>query len=138
MKPTEQAVKYFKEGYNCSQAVLAAFCEDFNISRADAFKIASGFGGGMFIGGTCGAVTGAFMVLGLKFGEDKQKPYDKIVEFAERFRQKNHSLNCNDLIKYDIRTIEGKEKAASEGLFKTVCPQMVKDAVEILESMFQK
>ncbi len=138
MKPAEQAVKYYEDGYNCSQAVLAVFCEDFNISKADAFKIASGFGGGMFIGGTCGAVTGAFMVLGLKFGEDKQKPYDKIIEFADRFRRKNRFLNCGDLIGCDVRTKEGKEKAASEGLFKTVCPKMVKDAVEILESMIQK
>jgi C_GCAxxG_C_C family probable redox protein len=135
MSKVEKAVECFKDGYNCSQAVFATYSQEFGIPLDQAFKIASGFGGGMRIGGTCGAVTGAFMVLGLKFAKGKDKPYDKIIKFAETFRRKNKSTDCIDLIGCDIRTEEGMNKAVNEGLFRSVCVQMVKDAAEILETM---
>jgi len=65
----EQAVNIFKEGSNCSQAVISVYAEDFGLSRKMALKIAQVFGAGMGqMAQTCGAVTGAFMVLGLKYG----------------------------------------------------------------------
>jgi len=135
MSKVKKAVKCFEEGYNCSQAIFATYAEDFGILPDHAFKIASGFGGGMRIDGTCGAVTGAFMVLGLKFAKGKDKPYDKIIKFAENFRRKNKSTDCRTLIGCDIRTKEGMNKATNEGLFRNVCSQLVKDSAEILETM---
>ena len=135
MSKVKKTVKYFEDGYNCSQAILAAYSQDLGLPLDRAFKIASGFGGGMRIDGTCGAVTGAFMVLGLKFAHGKDKPYDKIIAFAETFRRKNKSTNCQALIGCDIRTKEGMEKATNKGLFRSVCSQLVKDAAEILETM---
>jgi C_GCAxxG_C_C family probable redox protein len=135
MSKVEKAVEYFTENYNCSQAIFATYGQEFGIPLDQAFKITSGFGGGMRIGGTCGAVTGAFMILGLKFARGKDKPYDKIIEFAEKFCQRNQSTNCLDLIGCDIRTEQGMKKAIDEGLFRTVCTQMVKDSAEILEMM---
>ena len=69
MSRVEQAVSCFKGGFNCSQAVLSTYAQDFGLDREAALKLAAGFGGGMGrMAGTCGAVTGAFMVLGLKHG----------------------------------------------------------------------
>lgn len=137
MSKVKKAVKYFEGGYNCSQAIFAAYGQDFGIPSDQAFKIASGFGGGMRIGGTCGAVTGAFMVLGLAFAQDKDKPYDKIIEFAENFCKRNKSTDCQTLIGCDIRTEEGMNKATNEGLFRSICSQLVKDSAEILEEMLK-
>ncbi|MDD2550794.1 MAG: C-GCAxxG-C-C family protein, partial [Bacteroidales bacterium] len=70
--PVSEALELFKSGFNCSQAVLAAFSEECGISRETALKIACPFGGG--IGGygrTCGALTGGLMVIGLKYGATK-------------------------------------------------------------------
>jgi C_GCAxxG_C_C family probable redox protein len=135
MSKVKKAVKCFEDGFNCSQAIFATYGKEFGISPDQAFKIASGFGGGMRIDGTCGAVTGAFMVLGLKFAHGKDKPYDKIIKFAETFRRKNKSTDCRTLIGCDIRTKEGMDKATNEGLFRSVCSQLVKDSAEILETM---
>jgi C_GCAxxG_C_C family probable redox protein len=135
MSKVEKAVEYFEEGYNCSQAIFATYGREFGIPLDQAFKIASGFGGGMRIDGTCGAVTGAFMVLGLKFAQGKDKPYDKIIKFAETFCKRNKSTDCQALIDYDIRTEEGMNKATNQGLFRTICSQLVRDSAEILEEM---
>ncbi|MDD5063837.1 MAG: C-GCAxxG-C-C family protein [Phycisphaerae bacterium] len=135
MSKAKKAVKCFEDGYNCSQAIFSTYGQDLGVSFEQALKIASGFGGGMRIDGTCGAVTGAFMVLGLKFAKGKDRPYDKIIKFDEAFRQKNKSTNCQALIGCDIRTKEGMDKATKEGLFRSICSQLVKDSAEILEEM---
>jgi C_GCAxxG_C_C family probable redox protein len=135
MSKVKKAVKCFEDGYNCSQAIFSTYCRDFGVPAEQAIKIASGFGGGMHIDSTCGAVTGAFMVLGLKFAKGKDKPYDKTLKFTEAFCRKNKSTNCQTLIGCDIRTEEGKDKAIREGLFNKICSQLVKDSAEILETM---
>jgi C_GCAxxG_C_C family probable redox protein len=136
MSKVKKAVKCFEDGYNCSQAIFSTYSSDFGVPSEQALKIASGFGGGMRIDGTCGAVTGAFMMLGLKFAKGKDKPYDKIIKFAEAFCRKNKSTNCQALIGCDIRTKQGMDKATNEGLFKSICSQLVRDSAEILEEMF--
>lgn len=137
----QNAVGKFEKGFNCSQAILSSYCEQFGLDFNTALKIATGFGGGMHINGTCGAVTGAVMVLGLKYGstdEDKQakeKTYIKVVQFAKRFIAKNGSVKCHDLLGCDITTLEGVKSAREKGLFSSVCPSAVQDAAEILEEM---
>jgi C_GCAxxG_C_C family probable redox protein len=126
------------EGFNCSQAVFSTYAQ--GIDQETALKIASGFGGGMGrMGETCGAVTGAMMVLGLRFGADqpdreaKERVYARIREFADRFQARNGSTFCRDLLGCDISTPDGYEQAKI--LFPTVCPKYVRDACEILEEM---
>jgi C_GCAxxG_C_C family probable redox protein len=138
----ETAVSRFADGFNCSQAVLSTYADDLGLDEETALRIAAGFGGGMGrMGETCGAVTGAMMVLGLKFGntspsrEAKDQMYARIREFAERFKTRNGSLACRDLLGCDISTAEGHKAAAERGLFTTVCPKLVRDAAEILEEM---
>ncbi len=144
MSRVEQAVEKFDQGYNCSQAVLSSYCEQFGLDYELALKIATGFGGGMHINGTCGAVTGAFMVLGLKYGNTKQnkdakeKTYRKVMQFANRFTKRNGSVKCHDLIDCDITTREGLEIARQKGVFSSLCPKLVQDAAEILEEILKE
>jgi C_GCAxxG_C_C family probable redox protein len=137
----QQAVEKFEKGFNCSQAILSTYCEQYGLDEKAALKIATGFGGGMHINGTCGAVTGAFMVLGLKYGnteEDKQakeNTYIKVVQYAKKFSARNGTVKCHDLLDCDITTREGLEIARQKGVFSSICPGLVKDAAEILEEM---
>lgn len=142
---SEEAVERFKKGFNCSQAVVGSFSEQFGLDCDKACKVATGFGGGMRMGGTCGAVTGAFMVLGLKYGnrtaEDKEgkiKTYKKIEEYTTRFKTRHGSVACRELLDCDISTPEGMKEAQDKGLFSSTCPLMVQDAVEILEEMLNE
>ena len=145
MSRIEAAVSRFAEGYNCSQAVLSAYAEQFGVDEKTALKIAAGFGGGMGrMAETCGAVTGAFMVLGLQCGQASPEPeakeavYRRIREYADHFRARHGSLLCRELLGCDISVPESLQRARELELFSKTCPQFVRDACEILEEMFQK
>jgi C_GCAxxG_C_C family probable redox protein len=142
---SEEAVERFRKGFNCSQAVLSSYGEQFGLECDKAFKVATGFGGGMRMGGTCGAVSGAFMVLGLKYGnttaEDKKakaKTYTKVEQYTNRFKVRNDSVTCRELLGCDLTTPEGMKEAKDKGLFSTICPKIVQDAVEILEEIMNE
>ncbi|UCH14108.1 MAG: C_GCAxxG_C_C family protein [Bacteroidales bacterium] len=136
----------FNKGFNCCQAVLSTFGVDLGMDEEKAMKIASGFGAGIaYMGDICGAVSGAFMVLGLKFGRSKvedekakEKTYKLIHEFVEEFRSKNGSIKCNDLLGVDVGTKEGLKKASDEGKFSTICPALVRDSAGIVERLLKK
>ena len=142
MGNADKAAATFKEGFSCSQAVLGAYCERFGLDKKLAYKISSGFGGGMHLDQTCGAVTGAFMVIGLKYGrtraddtEAKMKTAAMVVEFAKKFKARHGSIGCTELIGCNISTPEGFEEAKKKDLFKQVCPKYVTSAAEILDEM---
>ncbi len=139
------AVKRFLEGNACSQAVLSHYCQLFDLDQRSALKIASGFGAGMQMGKTCGAVTGAYMVLGLKFGtgegsasEGRLEVYRAVVELTRKFEQKNGSTDCRDLLGCDISTAEGSQIAKEQKLFTTVCPRFVRDVSELLNEIIAR
>ena len=143
MNPTENAVSLFKGGLNCSQAILSGFGETMGLDPSVAAKLGTGLGAGMGrMAHTCGAVTGAFLVLGLKHGaatsrdrEAKEKTYQLVREFAARFKARNGSIVCRELLGCDISTPAGFEDAKQKGLMTTVCPKLVRDAGEILEEI---
>jgi len=143
MSRIEKALSNFKEDFNCSQSVLGAFAPHFGLDVDKAFKISSGFGGGMGGSGrTCGAVTGAYMVIGLKHGmgvnkeeEAKDKAYQLINEFSNHFQEKNGSLICKELLGCEINTPEGREYFSQNELLEKKCFQCVKNAAEILEKI---
>jgi len=128
---------------NCAQAVLSAFCGEMGLEKATALKVALAFGAGMGrTGGMCGAVTGAYIVLGLRPYpelktpvEKKEKVYSLVKEFNQRFIALNNSTNCSTLLGYDMSTSDGLAAARSKKLFATACPKFVADAVNILEEM---
>jgi C_GCAxxG_C_C family probable redox protein len=146
MGRVQTAVSRFQAGCNCSQAILWTYGELLGLSRETALKMAAGFGGGMGrMAETCGAVTGAFMVLGLKHGpasvEDqaaKEKTYELVREFAGRFKARNGSLVCRDLLGCDVSLPEGWQRAKQEKLFSTICPKIVQDAAEIIEQFLAR
>ena len=137
------AVSLFEKEFSCSQSVLAAFGDRFGVEREIALRIAAGFGGGMGrMAQTCGAVTGAFMLIGLKYGaidakdrQAKEKAQAVVREFANRFISRNGFLLCRELLGCDISIPEGYQLAKEKKLFATVCPRYVRDAAEIVDEM---
>ncbi len=144
MDKTQNAIRCFKEGFSCSQAVLSAFCEPLGLDRMTALKIAQSFGGGMArMGETCGAVTGAFMAIGLKHGRTradddkaKEKTYELVWDFVRRFRAEHGSIVCKELLGYDLSKEEDMKEAQEKMLFDDFCPKLVQTAAEILEDLF--
>lgn len=143
MNKTERAVSCFEEGFSCSQAVLSAYADTFGLNHELALKISQPFGGGIaHMGEICGAVSGAFLVIGLKHGrikaedvEAKEKTYELVLEFVKRFKSLNSSINCTELLGYDLGTPEGMKLAEEKELFTTLCPKLVQNAVEIIEQI---
>jgi len=140
---TDEAAAIFNGGYSCSQAVCAAFAGDFDIDRDVALKLSCGLGGGMaHTGNTCGAVTGALMVIGMKYGRTeiddlrgKEKTYAVANEFITEFLRRNHSVNCTDLIGCNLSDPKELAAAREKDLFHTKCSFLVRDAGEILEKI---
>ncbi|UCF31723.1 MAG: C_GCAxxG_C_C family protein [bacterium] len=145
MDRRQRAVQCYRSEFNCAQSVLSVFADDFGLDPETALRMACGLGAGMGrMAETCGAVTAAFMVLGLKFGmtdperqEDKEKTYELVRRFCDRFRERNPSLLCRDLLGCDISTPAGFEEAKEANLMEKVCERVVGDAVEIIEEMIQ-
>ncbi|KZL91927.1 C-GCAxxG-C-C family protein [Clostridium magnum] len=142
MGKSEEAIVNFEKGLNCSQCVLLAFSEELRVEKDLALKISYGFGGGMCQGEVCGAVTGAIIVINLRYGqntiddkESKEEIYKKIREFSEKFRNINGSIICRDLLGYDLKEEGERNRARENGVFTVVCPKAVKDAIEILENI---
>ena len=129
----------FQAELNCAQIVLSYFCEKYNMGKDEAIRLACGFGGGVRSGELCGAVSGAVMVIGLKYGnskveeaERKSECYERTKEFTKRFKEDNESIVCRELLKCDISTEEGMMRAQKENLFQTRCVEMVLSAIKIL------
>lgn len=143
MDGAERAAAYFSRGFNCSQSVLAAYAEQFALNEELALKLAGGFGGGMGrTAETCGAITGAIMVIGLKFAsttpgdiQGKENAYAVVREFIHRFKGRNVSVLCRELLDCDISTPEGMKRAQQEKLIKQCCPKFITDAAEILDQL---
>lgn len=139
------AVECFNNGYNCAQAVFSTYCEQLGLDKTDALKVAGGFGGGMgHIGETCGAVTGAIMLIGLKHGkvdkddnEARETSYALVEEYSKRFKEVNGSVKCTDLLGYDLSTADGAKAAKEANIFKTVCAKLVKDSAQIIEELLE-
>jgi C_GCAxxG_C_C family probable redox protein len=143
---SEKAAETFNLGFNCAQAVLAGFAESIHLKRRDALRVAGALGGGMaHTGDTCGAVTGALMVLGLRFGKTepgddaaRERAVTKGREFLDMFREAHGSCACRTLVGYDFSKPGEIEAARESGIFKTFCPQLVLGAAQILESLLEE
>lgn len=143
MGKTDTAEKIFSEGYNCSQSVLLAYSEDLGLSGETAFRVASGFGGGMGrMQETCGVVTGAIMAIGLSAWDTEAAPakakestYGLVNEFIKKFRSRNKTISCRELLGCDMNSDEGKQHFKNGNLRDKVCMKCIRDAVEILETV---
>jgi len=142
MKKSQLAIENFKT-LNCAQSVLLSHAEELKLDRTTALRIALGFGGGMTMGETCGAVTGAYMVLGLKANfkeksiqEIKAETKAAVRRFNDLFIARHGSLKCKKLLGVDISTSKGSAVANEKKLFDSVCKGLVGSAAEILENNF--
>jgi C_GCAxxG_C_C family probable redox protein len=141
----KKAVESFLSGFNCAQAVFSSFAPSMGLGVKDSLKITSGFGAGIcYKGEICGAVSGAYMALGLKYGrwksedtEAREKTYSLMREFDLQFMTRNGSLYCSKLLNGDMSTPEGRKKINDEHRFQTHCPRFVKDAAEIAEKLIR-
>ena len=130
-----KASESYRDGLYCSQAVLGAFCERYGLDKETAFRISCGLNSGARCAGMCGAVSGAVLVIGLKHGGSKAECNKMTEEFVRLFRERNRSTVCRDLMGCDIFTPDGKEKAVREGVFDTVCNDLVISAAQILKDL---
>ena len=142
MNDIDAAVELFRNGCACSQAILAVYGPRFGLDEDRAVRVAACFAGGMRMAETCGAVTGGFMVLGLagcgdgcRTIEGRRAAYASVQSFAETFKRRHGSLVCRELLGCDISTPEGYKIAVDQGLFRTRCVELVRDAAELLGGM---
>ena len=138
-----EAERLFRSGFSCSQAVLAAFGPDLGLDLDLALRIAQPFGGGLAqTGRMCGAASGASLVIGLKYGrtkpEDiqaKEKTYDLVRLFLAEFLEAHGELDCPNLLGYDLSVPDEMKSAEDEGLFETLCTNLVRSAAEVLSEI---
>lgn len=144
---SNQAVERFAGEFNCAQSVFSAFAEELGLSTDMALKLSNPFGAGIaYMQETCGAISGALMAIGLKYGkgekesdEDKQMAYDIARYFISEFRKKHLHITCRQLLdNYDMSIPEDMEEIQRKDLFHLRCATQVKDAVEITQMIFDK
>ncbi len=143
---SEKAKELFKQGYNCSQAVLGVFCEELGLDFETAIKIASSFGGGMGrMREVCGTVSGMFMAAGLAFASASDSPalkgehYKRIQELAKRFKDKNGSIICRELLEGVENSTSPIPSERTETYYKKrPCIELVGDSVEIFEQYLKE
>jgi C_GCAxxG_C_C family probable redox protein len=141
----EKAIRTFRTGLNCAQAVLTGYSDDLVFDNALALNISAGFGGGMGrLQETCGAVTGSYMVLGIYNGrrysdnaEKKEVTYKMIQSFSEKFKTINGSTDCRSLLKCDLRTEEGHRYAVENNLFCTTCEKCILDSMRLIDEFLE-
>lgn len=138
----EQAVEFGLSGCSCSQSILRAFGNTYGITAETALRLGSGLSGGMgMMAGTCGAVSAAYLVLGLHYGESEPGDKDrrqiacaKVQEFASAFTLRRGSTECRI-----IAASQGIDLPAEwpqfmeQGLVREFCPHVIRDAAELLE-----
>lgn len=142
MSRVDVALEIFNSNFNCCQAVIYAFCEEFGLDGDTALKISTGFGGGLRDGEVCGTVSGAIMALGLHKGhcieadvDTKAKAYDLTTAFIKKFKEANGTIICRELLGYDLSKPEEYVRLKAQGAFHETCSKLVKDAVTILEDL---
>lgn len=128
----ETTMKYYDKKYdlNCAECILAAVNEeyDLNISQQTLMTMSS-FGGGMAIGSTCGAATGAIAALGVMFtnerGHNSPHVREMTCKFLNEFNKRMGNLDCISL----------KDKYFE---VETRCEKIMKVSSQILEELVQE
>lgn len=144
MNYKEKAECLFKQGYNCSQAVFAAFCDKYNMSRDTALKISVPFGGGMGrMREVCGAVSGMLMAYGMIYGtadpNQKGEHYKNVQMLAEQFKKEHGSLICRELLGVGNKPESSQpEKRTATYYKKRPCVEIVGCAAQVLEDYISK
>lgn len=143
----ELAQENFLAGYNCAQSIVLAFSDVTGLEEEQLSKIACSFGGGMGrLREVCGALSGVFMVAGLLYGysgpeegEVKAEQYRKIQELGNRFREKNGSMICRDLLRLGEGASDHVPSERTKEYYEErPCLKIVGNAAEILEEYIRE
>ena len=143
MNHAQKARELFLSGCSCSQAVFAAFADDFGFDQDTALRLASSFGGGM--GGmreTCGAVSGMLMVAGLKWGysevgnlDIKTAHYARVRKLIDSFKAEHTTIVCRELLAH-LGTLKKDPSARTAEYYKVrPCVMFVETAARLLDEM---
>ena len=137
----QRAIENFRTGYNCAQAVFLAYSDIYNVEEKLAKQLAAPFGGGIGrMREVCGALSGAFMLVGLKYPADdpenkeaKMENYAAVQRVAAPFREKHGTIICRELL--DAKRAKPETDLADpfgEYLAKNPCARFVADTAEII------
>ena len=143
MDHSYRAAELFNNGYNCAQAVAAAFSDVTDCTPKMSAKLVSAFGGGMGrMREVCGAVSGMFFVLSALYGYDSPNPdaqkalYTTVQQLAEKFRQQTGSIICREILKNPPSDPKPTPRTA-EFYRNRPCARMVMVAAELLDEYIQ-
>lgn len=137
-----KSMELFRQGYNCSQAVVGAWADEMGMDFETAIKVSSGFGGGMGrLREVCGSVSGAFMVLGMRYStglpdpQSKKEMYEKIQAFAARFKEENkfNSIVCREILGLTGKSNPTPAERTDEYYKKRPCPELIALSSALLE-----
>lgn len=125
----EETIRKHDKGYNCAQAVACTYCDLVGVDEETMFRMTEALGLGMgCMEGTCGAVSGACVVAGMKSStgnlenpDSKKDSYKLSKEILKKFEEINTTVTCKDL------------KGVETGTVIRKCPDCIKDAAKILE-----
>lgn len=143
MSRRDEALALFEHA-NCCQSVLGAYGPDLGLALPDCLRVAAAFGAGMGrMGATCGALTGALMVLGLRHGHEieadpqagRDSVYGRVQVLTERFAQRFGGTDCRALTGCDLRTTEGRQAFKDGDVHHRVCADLVAGAVDLLGTL---
>ncbi len=142
MMEKQAVAEQFMKGFDCSQVVLSECADKLGIKREEANRMAAAFGGGMGIGETCGAVVGAMIALGIKYGhfdEENMSQKDEMnsvrAQFISKFAEKYGSCSCRNLLGHDLSVPGEFERVLVEGLLFDFWPRVVSGPFIILEDL---
>jgi C_GCAxxG_C_C family probable redox protein len=143
MNKVDLAFDRLKTGYSCSQSVFSVFADDLGIDLETSLKVSSAFGGGIAgMGKTCGAVTGALMALGIKYGSavaSKNHEENEIIKYAEvfldRIRSETGTVACRDILGVDLGIPEALKTAQEKNLFETNCPPYIVRVIRLADDI---
>jgi C_GCAxxG_C_C family probable redox protein len=140
----DRALREFGMGFHCAQSVFEAYAADFGIDPLIARRMANALAGGSGVGGECGAVASGYLVLGLRHGSttpaygdvDKETElFGRISRFVDEFKKRHGAITCRELLGVDVFTKEGREEGLRQNLFTNRCPNYIRDAITILDSL---
>ena len=140
MNRGEIAINYFRNGFNCAQSVLSSYKDKINIKEDELLKISCGLGAGMgMLQDTCGALSGAYLVIGLKYGKYKKddndakgKTFRLVREFDSEFKKINKTTSCKELLECNLLTEEGIKYYIDNNLKEKICIKYIECLVKLL------
>ncbi|MFO8235167.1 MAG: C-GCAxxG-C-C family protein [Bacteroidales bacterium] len=143
MQRKGKAVELYSGEFNCAQSIIGAFEDKLSNKKNILINAAAGFGGGMGrMQKTCGAVTGAIMILSTlnktEISNSKEQLIQNIQEFTRAFDKKFGALDCASLISYDLNTAKGRAKAKEDNIFELKCANIVATTVEIITEIIER